>query len=685
MHIFVFLCLSFLFGCFCGIKFATVNICYCVAIFTVVFIIKLILFEKKTLCNFKTLGLIVIFCAGALLGIFHDRNTFKDVMPLYGREITVEGTVIQTDGDMYLIDTDYGLLRGYCYTGDYAKRYDVVEVTGELCAYNTAQYNGGFDARLYNVLQGVVGYIECTDIEIVGYDQRLSVWDTGGAVRECIKNKVDNFPADHKVRGFITALLTGDTDDLDSGVREAFRLTGISHLIAVSGLHVGIFISFFWIFSNRLRKNKVLHIMFILTLVIMYTLVIGERASVFRAAIMVVCSYIIFNMKHRSDSLSNLMIAGLLICFVNPYYVTDAGFQMSFLATLGIILFSEYFKISVIAVPAIATLFLLPVTVYYSNTISTETVIVNLITVPLVPSIIFFGYVGCFVPIFGSIACVIANFLISVAEYFASMDFLHISVPSPNAMHFLIWFLIVCIVYNMLNKNNGTLILTLTLVTLFLCENVTPYYDVPQYAHRLRFINSGKYNMMHITTENDFEILTDCGIYADDYALKNGIDAFYMVIITNNDRKRYEGLETLCANKTVHNILLPDTMENNKLKLENSKVLYYNQNDYDFTIDGVRFKFMDKNGERCLLLKLHGEELAYPFGTEIADIGHYNIMCVPDKCTDCDVAMLGNRAEYYIHPTYRYKYYDFGHKYIVPQEGMIEMLFFEKEGTVIRR
>lgn len=677
MHIFVFLCLAFLFGCFCGIKFATVTICAAIVFFSFAFGLKLLFFKVKTMSNLKALALLVVFCLGALMGIFYDHNTFRKVTPLYGTEISVTGRVVETDENVFLIDTEYGFLRVYNYTGNTVEKDYTVSVRGELSAYNVSAYHGGFDSRLYNARKGIVGVMNCDIVEITGYDKSFSMWNVGTTVREFIESKVEWFPGTNKVKGFVTALLTGNTGNLDSELKEAFRLAGISHLIAVSGLHVGIFLSFFWLFSRRLCRNPILHILFVLTLIIMYTLVIGERASVFRAGIMVVCSYTMFGFRRRSDSLMNLMIAGLLICFVNPYYVTDAGFQMSFLATLGIILFSEHFKMSIIAVPAIATLFLLPVTVYYYNTVSLETVLVNIITVPLVPSIILFGYIGCFLPFFPSVSCVVADFVISIAEFFASIDFLHISMPSPGVWHFIIWFLVICTAYNIVNRRQLEVILMLIALVLFFTVNIPYYYDIPDEAHRVRFINSGKYNMLHITTVNDYEILIDCGIYADDYALKNGTDTFYMVVISDDDESRYEGLETLCANKVVHNILLPDSMKDKNLNLENSRILYYNQYDYNFNIDGVWLKFTERNGERCFLMKLYDETVAMPFGTAISDIGNYNVICVPDKCTDCGLAAQNSRAEYYIHSTYRYKYYDYGNKYITSQVGMVEMLFFD--------
>ncbi len=677
MHIFVFLCMFFLFGCFCGIKFATVTICCHIVAFFFVFAIKLVIFKAKTNSNLKAVFLVVFFCAGTVLGVFHDYNTFKNIKHLYGTTIKVEGTVTEEGDKTFLLDTEHGLFRCYYYNDDVAvRKYNVISVCGDVGQFSVAKYNGDSDSRLYNALRGIVGTISCDKIELTGYEKSFSIWDIGVYARDFLEVKISKFPVNSDVKGFITALLTGNTDNLDSKVKESFRLTGISHLVAVSGLHVGIFISFFWFFSFKIRKNKILHILFIFTLVAMYVLVIGERASVLRAGIMAVCGYMMFSLRRRSDSLMNLMIAGILICLANPYYVVDAGFQMSFLVTMGIIIFSPYFKSSVVAIPIIAMLFLLPVTTYYYNTISLETIIVNVIVVPLTAPIILFGYIGCFVPYFSSVSAVMANFVISVAEFFSSADWLHISVPSPDMWEFQIWFLIVCTVYNVLNRQEFRTIVMLVAIVILLVSISPAREEVYKDAHTVRFINNNKYNVIHITTENKMEILIDCGRDIDKYAVKNGIDTIDAVLISASDKDRYEGLEKLCAEVEVTAVLLPKSLKKKNLRLENSRLLYYNEDDYDFTLDGVRFKFRNVDKQRCLLMELYKRTIAVTFGEEISALKGFDVICVPDKCTDCDVASEILSAKYYIHANHRYKYYDFGNKYITSQTGMAEMIFY---------
>ncbi len=607
MHIFAVLCLSFILGCFCGIKFDTADVCVALISLGFVFLVKVILFKIKTLCNLYMGVLIFVFISGALMGGYNHYNTFSKVTDLYGTSVTLTGIVTEVDDRNFLVRMDDYYVSVSRYGEQEMYEGAIVNVTGKLSSFEKAQFNGDADYRFYYALDGIVGKINPKNIEITGYENEFSIWDIGGKVRNYISVKINGYAMSHKAEGLMLALLTGNTDKLDEGMKESFRLTGISHLVAVSGLHMGIFLSFFFLISSRLKKNKFLHIVFILTLVILYTIIIGERASILRAGIMSVISYILFGMKRRSDGVMNLMVAGVMICIINPYYCVDAGFQLSFIVTLGIVLYTEHFKHKTIAVSFIAMLFVMPVALYYYNTISLETVLVNLIVVPLVPTIILFGYIGCILPLFGFVSGTLASLIIFVAEFFASLDFFHITVPSPDMLQFIVFYLVCIGVYFFLDNYRIDEMMFIMFMVLVICTNMFAYRSVDIKDSTVKFINNGSFNMEHITTKNGLEILVDCGYKALDYAVKTGIDEIYLLLITDDDSDRYSCLEDLCINCDVKTILMPDIMKDVNLQLENSRVLYYNQSDYTFYIDDVGFKFTSTEEGSCLLLSVSND------------------------------------------------------------------------------
>ena len=623
-----------------------------------------------------------MFCCGTGLGIYHDYEAFSKVSALYGTDITVSGKVTETKDENFAVDTGYGRMWVYNYIFAKVEKGDNVTVSGSLDAYDPAQYNGDFDNRLHNALYGIVGNITCTEVEITGYEDKYSLWDLGTYVREKIERNVMELQVSTECKGFVTALLTGSTDMLDETVKEAFKITGISHLTAVSGLHVGIFMSFFILFSKGIRKNRIAHLLMMIILVVMYTVLIGERASVFRAGIMITVSYIMFTVRRRSEPLVNLMIAGVMICLVNPYYVTAPGFQMSFIATLGLVLFAEYFKYPAISVPTIATMFMLPVTLYYYNSVSLTTVFANMCSVFLVPLVILTGYIGCLVPFSMYISCAIAEFIILIAKFFASFEYFHFTLPSPDIRQFAMWILLIFGAYfGVCKRQAGRMMIMILGVFVIFIGGLVAGND--EKSASVKFMNIGNYNMEHITTENGCEIFVDCGSDALNYAVKTGIDEIYAVLITDINETRRNGLEKLCSEQRVRYAILPDKLSDDNLNLENCEVLYYNQDDYEFSVDGVIFKFTKRNDGRCLLMQFYNDIVAMPFDKTVSDVGSCTVMCVPNNCTDCASAAESGLAEYYIHPTYRYEYYDYGNKYITKQVGMVNMVFMNNAKPII--
>ena len=124
MSVFALICLAFLAGCFCGIKFATINILFLILAVAFVFMVKVTVFKTKTYMNLFVSGIIVIFTCGVGLGVYTDYKTFKSVQGLNGSEITVKGIVTETEENNFVINSDYGGIKIYNYTDKVAKKGD---------------------------------------------------------------------------------------------------------------------------------------------------------------------------------------------------------------------------------------------------------------------------------------------------------------------------------------------------------------------------------------------------------------------------------------------------------------------------------------------------------------------------------------------------------------------------------
>lgn len=145
-----------------------------------------------------------------------------------------------------------------------------------------------------------------------------------------------NLPED--VSGFLCALLTGEKSGLSYLEKSELKTAGIYHALAVSGMHVAILMS--TIYISVLHNRKLFPILG-LPVLFMYCLVTGMASSVLRASVMQVFLMSAPLVKREQDPITSLSSAGLLLTVVNPWCLLNTGFQLSFLATAGIILFSS--------------------------------------------------------------------------------------------------------------------------------------------------------------------------------------------------------------------------------------------------------------------------------------------------------------------------------------------------------
>ena len=137
---------------------------------------------------------------------------------------------------------------------------------------------------------------------------------------------------------FAKALLLGDTGDIDYATDTAFKISGIRHVIAVSGLHVSILFSLVYVFTAR---RKWLTTIVGLPLLFCFAALVGFSPSITRACVMHGLALIAMLFEREYDPPSALSFAVLCMLLSNPWTITNVGFQLSIGCVVGIFLFSE--------------------------------------------------------------------------------------------------------------------------------------------------------------------------------------------------------------------------------------------------------------------------------------------------------------------------------------------------------
>ncbi|MDR2027601.1 MAG: ComEC family competence protein [Prevotellaceae bacterium] len=142
------------------------------------------------------------------------------------------------------------------------------------------------------------------------------------------------------------ALLTGNKQYLEDELRDSYVAAGTVHLLAVSGLHVGIVfmvLNFVFRFMDRQKKLRLLKGFIILVSLWIYASVAGLASSIVRASVMF-SIFVIADMAGKSgNTYNNISLSCFIMCLANPYVIFDTGFQLSYLAVLGIVYFQPKF------------------------------------------------------------------------------------------------------------------------------------------------------------------------------------------------------------------------------------------------------------------------------------------------------------------------------------------------------
>ncbi|MFC4618054.1 DNA internalization-related competence protein ComEC/Rec2 [Camelliibacillus cellulosilyticus] len=229
--------------------------------------------------------------------------------------------------------------------------------------------------------------------------------------------------------GIIGALVFGDRAQMDPDLIDAYQNLGLIHLLAISGLHVGIVIGALYIVLLRFGWMKEHVRLFLLVIVLpFYAILTGLAPSVLRAALMIAVVLALSFIKYKPPPLSVLSFACLLLLFFHPAVLYDVGFQLSFLVTFAIVLsaptiMSRYSSraVQTLMMTAIAQIATLPILLSNFYAVSFLGFFLNVIYIPyisviILPLSIFTFLIVWLLPGFGSLSTSLLNTLVSPAH-----------------------------------------------------------------------------------------------------------------------------------------------------------------------------------------------------------------------------------------------------------------------------
>lgn len=258
---------------------------------------------------------------------------------------------------------------------------------------NKSKFPWRFDFNTLLFQKGIYfsAWVQKEQIEYVGH--RRSFKSTLAKIRSSVHDKLAKITNNS---GEIMAICLGDKTELDPSSKNLFIESGVAHIMAVSGLHIGIVYLIILSMLKLLRlEKKISGILSSIFLVWLFILLTGAPVSAIRAGLMISIYSIFLMLGRKNEKLHLLLFTALIILLINPRELLNIGFQLSFLALIGILYFAEYFTermhskntilnyfSGIIAVSLAVQITTLPISLYYFHAFPLHFLLTNLIAIP---------------------------------------------------------------------------------------------------------------------------------------------------------------------------------------------------------------------------------------------------------------------------------------------------------------
>ena len=627
--------------------------------------------------KFKLYNVILIFFGGlaaTLLLLCSDFLYLRPAEVFNGSQIQAEGYVKQVDDASYIlkckIDGDFYNVYVKDYSTEAIRLGDKYKISGTVINANSVESNyirskcRSYSCALYAEDIEVV----CSNDIVFQYPFEETIFKFKNFLLDRQKEIFADFSS-----GFINALTLGDRRGLDEDTAVAFKRAGLSHVLAISGMHLSIIsgVVFFLLKRFGIRKAA----LFSLLTTLFYMAITGFAPAITRAGIMSIIMYLGVVIRADYDGLTAISAACTIMCLINPYSAADISLQLSVVSTVGILVilppvrkliwktlgestpikrllmwFSDIFVISIAA-----NLALIPFYVFVFGTVSTVALFSNLVSSIFTPVIIIASILATLIsiiPVISEAACVPAfisdvmvHLFTKITKLFASFKYSSISTEYTFVI---IWALASCVLFGYaLYTRKGRIqfhAVILSIVVLFasiFCYNVNNSSKIavkvfPTYTYGCMVINEKNHTTAIYRTTDDENL----------YILNNKLSNAGIFKIETLIVPEYEDCAeviNLVADYDVSTLIIDnqkiDTTLSRKLdELDVDVISIYPNREIDI---GKRttVKFSSQDGIKCILADVDGVVFCMPFGEA-------DMLEQFDFYKETDVVLIGKSQPY---------------------------------------
>lgn len=342
---------------------------------------------------------------------------------------------------------------------------DILKFQGEFNKPEKARNYKGFNYNNYLRQNKIYGVIY-TD-SVIKVSTKKDKYYLRGKILNTVFQKIYKI-YDESQEEFINGILFGYTKKLGEDIIDSFRTANISHILAISGLHISYIIYISSLIFEKIIKNKKLQKYIQINLLIFFCFITGGNISCLRACIMEIIAIISFLTKRKYNFFRSFLISFLIIIILNPYNIFNVGMWLSYFGILGIKLFSKFLYmisnhfikiqknlLETLTISISVQIMIFPVIIYKFNTVSYLFLLSNILVVFFIDKIVILGYLSLFLSFinfniglfFANINKIIINIFFKNIEILNSLPLSKIYVKTPYFFTILIYYFLIFSVY----------------------------------------------------------------------------------------------------------------------------------------------------------------------------------------------------------------------------------------------
>ena len=455
-----------------------------------------------------------------------------------------------------------------------------------------------------------------------------------------LKNCLNNYIKTFKSKNYISTFIVGNKEYLLDGVYKQYQSLGVSHIFAISGMHISMLTLILLKIFSKLKDNK--RYIIVISFLMLYMFITDYQASVLRSSILFIMLYLNKRFDINMSTLQCLYSSIIIILIFLPNQIYNVGFLYSSIISFSLIKYNHLIKgnyiMKCLKISLIAFLFSLPITINNNFEVNILSIINNLFFVPIISFVIYpLSLITLIIKPLDGVFYTITNLLETISLYF---PVLNIVIPKLNLVTIIIYYLLLFLFFNSYRKIYLVLMFLMILVIklwVVLDNNLYCFYlDVKQgdsivikYKGKSIMIDTGgitsfpqeewKMRKQYYITDNSIKFIKSIGVNKLDYLILTHGDYDHMGEAINLvENFKVEKVIFNCGEfneleqkliKVLDKKQIPYYSCIKELNIDNNKLYFLNNKDYDNENDNSNVIYTEIDNHKFLFMGDAGVEV----------------------------------------------------------------------------